>query len=166
MSAAEVLKAARAAGIQLGINGDDLVLEASAPPSPAVLDMLSRHKAEIATLLMQGGEGWSVEDWRAFYDERAGIAEFDCDQTRTEAEARAFECCVTEWLNQHPVSSDPGHCAWCGSAETSDARVVPYGTNPVGSAWLHPVCWDSWYREHRRKAKSALKAIGIFEGAG
>ena len=45
MSAAEALKAARAAGIELGIDGDDLVLEATAPPPAAVLDLLSRHKA-------------------------------------------------------------------------------------------------------------------------
>jgi hypothetical protein len=32
MSAAEALKAARVAGIKLGIDGDDLVLEASASP--------------------------------------------------------------------------------------------------------------------------------------
>jgi hypothetical protein len=34
MSAAEALKAARAAGIQLGIDGDDLVREASAHRAP------------------------------------------------------------------------------------------------------------------------------------
>jgi hypothetical protein len=32
MSAVEALKVVRAAGILLGIDGDDLVLEASAPP--------------------------------------------------------------------------------------------------------------------------------------
>ena len=35
MSAAEALKVARAAGIELRVDGDDLVLEASAPPSAA-----------------------------------------------------------------------------------------------------------------------------------
>jgi len=44
MSAAEALKAARAAGIELGIDGADLVLEASAPPTAAVLGLLSRYK--------------------------------------------------------------------------------------------------------------------------
>lgn len=50
MSAVEALKAARAAGIQLGIDGDDLVLEAPAPPPPAVIDLLSRHKAEVVSM--------------------------------------------------------------------------------------------------------------------
>ena len=51
MSAAEVLKAARAAGITLGIDGNDLVLEASAPPPPVVLDLLSRHKVHVIEML-------------------------------------------------------------------------------------------------------------------
>jgi hypothetical protein len=58
MSAAEALKAARAVGTRVGIDGDDLVLEASARPACAVLDLLSRHKADIVTLLQgQGGQG-------------------------------------------------------------------------------------------------------------
>jgi hypothetical protein len=64
MSAAEALMAAHAAGIGVRIDGDDLVLEASAPPSPAMLDLLSRHKADIVALLRSA-------------DGRAGISEFD-----------------------------------------------------------------------------------------
>jgi len=51
MSAAEALKAARAAGIRLEIDGDDLVLEASAPPPPVVLDLLSLHKVHVIAML-------------------------------------------------------------------------------------------------------------------
>ena len=51
MSAAEALKAALAAGVSVEIDGDDLVLEASAPPPPAVLDLLSQHKAPIIAML-------------------------------------------------------------------------------------------------------------------
>ena len=70
MSAAAALKVAHAAGIEVGVDGDDLVLEASAPPPAAVLDLLSRHKAGIVALLREGEDGWSGEDWRAFFDER------------------------------------------------------------------------------------------------
>ncbi len=103
MSAAEALKAARAAGIRVGIDGDDLMLAASAPPPPAVLDLLSRHKAGIVTLLRPAEDGWSAEDWHVFFDERAGIAEFDGKLPRGQAEARAFACCAEEWLNRNPV---------------------------------------------------------------
>jgi hypothetical protein len=66
MSAAEALKAARAAGIRLGIDGDALTLEASEAPSPGVLDLL-RHKAGIVALLRPANDGWSTEDWLAFW---------------------------------------------------------------------------------------------------
>ena len=49
MNAAEALTLAHAAGVRVRTDGDDLVLEASAPPPPAVLDLLSRHKADIMT---------------------------------------------------------------------------------------------------------------------
>ena len=61
MSAAEALKAARAVGIHLEVDGDDLVLEASAPPSSAIVEVLSQHKAEIVAVLRQypqDGGGW------------------------------------------------------------------------------------------------------------
>jgi hypothetical protein len=52
MSAAEALQAAQNAGVEICIDGDDLVLEASAPPPAAVLDLLSRHEAEVLALLV------------------------------------------------------------------------------------------------------------------
>ncbi|HEY6371219.1 MAG TPA: hypothetical protein VIX37_11620 [Candidatus Sulfotelmatobacter sp.] len=47
MSAAQALSAARAVGIHLEVDGDDLLLEAPAPPPSAILEVLSQHKAEI-----------------------------------------------------------------------------------------------------------------------
>jgi hypothetical protein len=51
MSAVEAIRAARAAGVDIAIDGNDLLLEASAPPPAGVLDLLSRHKADIVALL-------------------------------------------------------------------------------------------------------------------
>ena len=93
MSAALALKSARAVGIRVRIDGDDLELEAPAQPPQAVLDLLSLHKADILRLLRPANDGWSPEDWQVFFDERAGIAEFDGGLPRAEAEARAFACC-------------------------------------------------------------------------
>jgi hypothetical protein len=42
---------ALAAGVGIAVDGHDLVLEASAPPTAAVLDALSRYKADIIALL-------------------------------------------------------------------------------------------------------------------
>ena len=108
MSAAQALKAARAVGIHLEVDGDDLLLEAPAPPPSAILEVLSQHKAEIVAVLRPGPDGWSAEDWQVFFDERAGIIEFDGGLPRAEAEAQAFDCCVVEWLNRNPTPSAPG----------------------------------------------------------
>ncbi len=161
MSAAAALRIARENSIHIAVAGADLILDSEREPAPRVLETIRRHKASIVALLTEEEGNWTAEDWRAFYEERAGIAEFDGGQTRAEAEARAFEHCVGEWLNQHPEPSDPGHCAWFGAAETSGARVVPYGTSPAGHAWVHPGCWDAWYQARHRKVASALKGAGI-----
>jgi len=72
MSAAQALKAAQAAGVRLGTDGDALTLEASAAPPPDVLDLLARHKSGVVALLRPANDGWSGEDWLAFYDKRVG----------------------------------------------------------------------------------------------
>ena len=161
MSAAEALKAARAAGIKLAIDGDDLVLEASAPPPSAILEILSQHKAEIVAVLRPGRDGWSAEDWQAFFDERAGIMEFDGRLSRTEAEAQALACCIVEWLNRNPTPSAPGRCVWCGQAESRHAAVLPYGTEPGTHIWLHAECWPACQEVRRSQATEALKRMGV-----
>jgi hypothetical protein len=59
MSAAEALNEARAAGIHFNIDGDDLVLEAPAPPPPALLSLLKHHKADILAILKPAGGHFS-----------------------------------------------------------------------------------------------------------
>ena len=161
MSAAEALEAARAAGIKLAIDGDDLVLEASASPPPAVIDRLTGHKTEIVAMLRPRRDGWSADDWQAFFDERAGIMEFDGRLPRAEAEAKALACCIVEWLNRNPTPSAPGRCAWCCRAESRDAVVLPYGTEPGTHIWLHPECWPAWQEVRRSQARDALDRMGI-----
>ena len=51
MSASEAIKAARDAGIEVGIDGDNLVLKAPAAPPATILNPLSRHKAEVVAVL-------------------------------------------------------------------------------------------------------------------
>jgi hypothetical protein len=89
MSAVEALRAAHVAGIQLVVDGEDLVLTASVPPPAAVIDLLSSHKAGIVALLRPAEDGWSAEDRQVFFDERASIIEFDGGAPRAWAEALA-----------------------------------------------------------------------------
>lgn len=162
MSAAEALRLARAAGLQIRLDGDDLVLEAPAPPPSPVLDLVARHKAAIVTLLRPGKDGWSGADWREFFDERAGIAAFDGALSRDLAEARAFSCCIREWLHRNPVRSPSGRCAFCVQSED---MLLPYLTGysvtDPGHTWLHQACSLAWHQAHRATAVAALGAMGI-----
>lgn len=161
MSAAEALRAAHDAGIGLHVDGVDLVLEASAPPPAAVLDLLTRHKADLIVLLRPDDDDWSGEDWRALYYERAGIVEFDGGLPRTLAEARAFECCVVEWLNRNFECSPSGSCLACGDGDSAHDALLPHGVEPTGQVWLHSRCWPAWHAGRKADAVAALKAMGI-----
>jgi hypothetical protein len=163
MSAVEALRAAHVAGIQLGVDGEHLVLTASVPPPAAVIDLLASHKAEVLVLLRPGQDGWSAEDWHAFFEERAGIIEFDGGLPRAEAEAQAFACCVVEWLNRNPVRSPSGRCIGCGRAEHAHDLLLPFGSESGGHALLHSQCWPAWHSARKTDAIAALAAKGIHE---
>ena len=64
MSAAAALKAARALGVDVTLDGNDLLVEAVSEPPAATIEDLSRHKAEIIELLRLNKDGWSAEDWQ------------------------------------------------------------------------------------------------------
>ena len=161
VSAMEALRAARAAGVELRVDGEALVLEAASPPPADVIDMLSRHKPALVALLRPGRDGWTAQDWKAFFEERAAIAEFDGGFPRQEAEARAFGACVVEWLNRNPVRSAPDRCCWCDGGRTVSQRPPSFWRRATGHAWLHSGCWRPW-REHRQaQAVDFLQALGI-----
>jgi hypothetical protein len=161
VSAAEAIRAARALGVEVTLDGNDLLLEADSAPPAATLEALSRYKAEIIELLRPNKDGWSAEDWQLFFEERAAVAEFDGGLPRTEAEAQAFGCCIVEWLNRNPTPSAPGRCAWCGQSESHVAVVLPYGTEPGTHVWLHAECWIEWQKTRRSQAEEALSRMGI-----
>jgi len=49
----------RDAGVRLTADGEDLLLDAASPPSVAVIDKLSRHKAEVLKRGKAVGRGGS-----------------------------------------------------------------------------------------------------------
>ena len=162
MSAVEALRMAEENGVRLDVAGADLILDAEREPASQVLEAIRRHKADIVALLTAADGDWTAKDWRTFFDERAGIAEFDSGQTRADAEAYAFECCVTEWMTRNPAPSAPGCCAWCGEPDiTSCAVIVPFWTGTRGHTWLHHNCWDEWYRKREAQAVQTLAGMGI-----
>jgi hypothetical protein len=53
MSAAHAIRMARSAGVQIEVDGGDLVLRARSAPPPSILDGLSRYKPQIVALLQR-----------------------------------------------------------------------------------------------------------------
>ena len=103
---------------------------------------------------------WDAADWQDFYDQRAGILEYDGGLPRPEAEVQAFEATVVEWMNRHKARSEPGLCHACGENGVREV-LLPYGTAQSGHAWLHGRCWRGWYGARKAEAVAALKALGI-----
>ena len=166
MKAAEILREARHTGIHFRIDGDALILDASVPPPPALLDLLVRHKAQIIQLVARGDDGWSGEDWQALFDERAAIAEHDGGFQRLDAELLAFEECVDRWLLSHPPHPGPaGSCVSCGQLiDERDPGAVAIVSVVVAPtvAKLHPSCASTWYTNRRWHARRIVnKLIGF-----
>lgn len=158
MSAVDAIRMATDAGVNIRVRDGRLSLEADTPPPDLVLRSLRENKAEIIAHLSGSDADWSPEDWQAFFDERAGIAEHDGGLPRADAEAQAMECCVVAWMNAHPIKSDSDRCAHCGRPEAGGAQVIPFGDGPV---WLHAGCWREWQNKRKREAVEYLKTSGI-----
>ncbi len=154
-----LLAEAAAAGIDIVVDGVELILTAPAQPSTAIVEKLARHKGQIIAALRTTPKDWTQEDWQALFDERAAIMEFDGGSSRAEAEARAFETVVAEWLRQHPVRRSSRGCLGCGGTTISD-EYLEVGGNQVG-AWLHSRCWPEWRARREAEAVDALAKVGV-----
>jgi|GEM_PF-524865 len=161
MNAAETLRVVRDSGIRVAVDGPDLVLDVTREPDPLLLAAIRANKPEIMELLGRREPAWSQDDWQAFFDERAGIAEYDGGQTRDKAEETAYQCCIAEWLNRDPRPSDPEICAWCETPDSDGHVIVPFGAEGYGHTWLHHQCWSSWQNNRRQEAQRALASLGI-----
>ncbi len=119
--------------------------------------------ASPASLESERAGEWDTEDWRAFFDERAGIAEHDGGLSRDDAERQAFECCVMEWRCQHPPpASGPERCAHCGEPIGEPGRDgLPFLTGDGGHTWLHSGCHGDWTAQRRAEAVVALAIHGL-----
>jgi hypothetical protein len=157
---AALIKELTQVGVTLTKNGDEIVLDG--PAAVLTDDLLTELRAHKSDILASLGE-WDSADWQAFFDERAGIAEFDGEVSRLEAEDHALECCIVEWLNRHREPSSPSQCAHCQRHDRSDHVVVPFGY--AHHTWLHPACWAAWHKERRVQAIAALRLMGIVRPA-
>ena len=157
MRAAEILRTARHTGIQLRVEGNDLVLEAAAAPSPGLLELLASHKSEIMALVRPTAGGWSGEDWQAFYEERAAIAEHDGGFQRLEAELVALEECVDRWLVTHPPAMAPrATCLHCGVVVEEGNSAVSIACTSQSLAKLHKTCAPRWLNNRKWEARRTI----------
>lgn len=162
LNAAAAIRAARRAGVRIKVKGDRLVLTAPAPPPPEVIEALAKLKSEVVHILHKAaGDGWTADDWRVRYEERAAVAEYDNGLPRPQAEAVAYKACISEWLDRNPIPSPPGRCLGCGRPERPGDPLLPYGAGDDGRAWLHSSCWPAWYAARKAAAAAALAVAGI-----
>jgi hypothetical protein len=71
-----------------------------------------------------GPDHWSAEDWQAFFDKRAGIAEFDGGLPRAQAEAQAFAHGVDGMAEPQPGTNAVGallRLRWWGPPPSAPA---------------------------------------------
>jgi len=95
MNAAEILHTAQAAGVVMMASGNDLMLEAPAPPPAPLLNAIRQHKVEVIALLRQRLPFYqNAIDVHEEFEQRAAIIEHDAGIPREWAEAFArMDCC-------------------------------------------------------------------------
>lgn len=107
--------------------------------------------------------GWHARDWRAFFDERAGIAEYDGELSRAEAEREAFKHTVAEYLARNPPEpSSPEACVHCDLLIEEVGRDgIPVLAGEAGHVWLHHDCHRPWRSKRSHHASQALTRMGV-----
>jgi hypothetical protein len=132
--------------------------------SPAVQNVQNVQKEASAgseTEEEPGRDGWSAEDYQAYFKERAGIAEFDGGLPCAKAEAVAYAWTVHEWLARHFAESPAGCCVHCGGPDRSHDPLLPHGMKSTGDIWTHSSCGPAWHAGRKAKAVARLAAMGI-----
>jgi len=141
------------------------------PPEPVENRHLSDTVAQVAQVAHGNDQSaheicatlWDEEDWRAFFEERGAILQYDGGLDRAEAERQAFETTIIHWMNTHPPESlDPDTCAACGHPIGEIGKdAIPVLTGGGEHVWLHHRCWLGWRRHRRNEAAQALAELGI-----
>ena len=147
---------------RLQVAHDNTSIEAAPDVTSPVTGRPGRGRASVARRLQSSRQhDWDASDWRALFDERAGIAEHDGGLSRVEAEEQAFEACIVEWLNRNPVQSFDDRCIVCGDPDRELDVLLPFGAVLDSHAWLHSSCWAEWSKDRRARAIDTLRGFGL-----
>jgi len=164
-SAVLVLREIEAQGGQVRIEGERLRIRAPRPLPAPLMEKAKAARRELLALL--SGTAWDGEDWLTWITERAAILEYDGELPRAEADRRAYEHAIIEWLNRHPYQGDPGQCAGCGDPirdQANDWRPLADGaTVHYGGPWGLR-CLDS--HSQRRRGEAATRMRDLLASCG
>jgi hypothetical protein len=101
-----------------------------------------------------------AHEWREYFDERAGVAEYDGGMSRAEAERQAFEVCVVKWMSFNPPAHyDLGTCPNCYLPAVPETASLPVLIPRGGHIWIHANCLESWQAGRRQEAIRCLKTM-------
>ena len=158
----DIFTLVRAAGGRVLMVEDRLKVRAPLPLPDELVAELRLHKAEVLAFLQDKKSAWTSGDWRAFYEERAAIAEHDGGLPRAAAEQQALGGCLVEWMRRNPPpASGPKRCAHCGELLGEPGRDgLPYFTGDGGQVCLHSGCHSDWIAQCRAEAMAALEILG------
>jgi hypothetical protein len=112
MSGRTIIERAAASGVQLALSSSGRIsVKGRQSDIDHWLPEIRTNKDAVLKSLRPGDGRWSAEDWQAFFDERAAIAEFDGGLPRTEAEMSAFQHCIEKYLALLAPADYGGHNA-------------------------------------------------------
>ena len=131
-----------------------------ATPQPSVRQAATAVRQPEATVRqpVTGAVIWDAADWRAYYDERAAIREYDGQRPRPFAETLAWGELQNEWHRLHGDHPPAWQCAGCQK---------PIGGPPVfvfpDGARAHDDlgCIAAYGRRWRSAATAALVKLGL-----
>jgi hypothetical protein len=160
-----LLQKLRRCDITVEMQGTQLIIDGPAANlTDSVVAQVQAFKEELLRLLDPADSpcSWDVESWQAYFDERAGVREYDGRHERSEAERLALEDTIAHWLQFNlPLESAPSHvCIHCNRAGQPGNPLVAAPARG-GHAWVHDWCWTSWSNVLQREAYEALWRMGL-----
>lgn len=149
-------------GATLKVIGGQLVVRAGATAVPSRLLAQLRHdKPLVLSILADASRADIPPDasaWRGYYEERAGVREYDAGYDRAEAERLAWSDMLLAWHMMCGGRPARSRCAGCDEPVGTDALVLPDG------ARVHFVgidCLTRYGDRWRGRAEQALVHIGL-----
>jgi hypothetical protein len=155
MHAPALVRKARAAGLVLTREGDELVIRGPKSAEPVARRLLDR-KAEVLVVLAEETAADHAEDWCAFLEERAAFREYEGGYSRREAERLAWDELECRW---HRVCGDRvsrDQCAGClRPIDAVEALDLDDGCR------VHLACVTRYGKRWRETAAEGLATLGL-----